>query len=231
MEEVFIGIDVSKDTLDVFILPSKSSLKVSNDKDGIKEILKTAKEVNPVSIVMESTGAYHNALAASIAKENLPVIVINPRQVRDFAKAKNRLAKTDDKIDAQIIALFAKEIKPERRELKDETLRELEALVIRRDQLLNMITAEKNRLYVCHKSVKNDILRSIRTLEKHLRRIDEDLDGFLKKEGVIKHKAELLNSVPGVGKALTSVLLSMMPELGSLNRKECASLAGVAPFN
>ncbi len=230
MEEVFIGVDVSKDTLDVFVLPSKSSLKVSNDKDGIKEILKTAKEVNPVSIVMESTGAYHNALAASIAKENLPVIVINPRQVRDFAKAKNRLAKTD-KIDAQIIALFAKEIKPERRELKDETLKELEALVIRRDQLLNMITAEKNRLYVCHKSVKNDILGSIRTLEKHLRRIDEDLGDFLKKEGVIKHKAELLNSVPGVGKALTSVLLSMMPELGSLNRKECASLAGVAPFN
>ncbi|MHB1665267.1 MAG: transposase [bacterium] len=130
-----------------------------------------------------------------------------------------------------IIALFAKEIKPEIRQFKDETTRKLEALVLRRDQLLNMITAEKNRLSVCHKSVKNDIIRTIRTLEKHLRRMDEDIDNFLKKEGVFKQKAELLSSVPGVGRVLTSVLLSCMPELGTLNRKECASLVGVAPFN
>ena len=157
MEEIFIGVDISKDTLDVFILPSNQSIKVSNDKKGIKEIVKIAKELNPVSIVMESTGIYQNALASSLVKENLPAIVVNPRQVRDFAKAKNKLAKTD-KIDAQIIALFAKDIKPEIRDFKDEVLKELEALVIRRDQILNMITAEKNRLSTCHKLVKNDIV-------------------------------------------------------------------------
>lgn len=230
MEEIFIGVDVSKDTLDVFVIPFSKRFTADNNKDGIKEIVGSLKKLTPKSIVMESTGIYQNALASSLVKENLPVIVVNPRQVRDFARAKNRLAKTD-KIDAEIIALFAKEIKPELRQFKDEVLKELEALVIRRDQILYMITAEKNRLLTCHKSVKNDVVRHIRTLEKYLRGIDENIDSFLKKEGIIKHKADLLNSVPGVGKVLTSVLLSMMPELGTLNRKGCASLVGVAPFN
>ena len=229
-EEVYVGIDVSKDTLDAFIVPSSKGFTVNNDKDGIKEAVGSLRKLNPKSIVMESTGIYQNLLASKLLKNNLPVIVINPRQVRDFAKAKNKLAKTD-KIDAEIIALFAKEIKPELRQFKDEALKELEALVIRRDQILNMITAEKNRLSTCHKLVKNNIIKTIMTLEKYLRGIEEDIDNFLKKEGVIKDKVDLLDSVPGVGKVLTSVLLSMMPELGTLNRKQCASLVGVAPFN
>ncbi len=195
-EEVYVGIDVSKDTLDAFIVPSSKGFTVNNDKDGIKEAVGSLRKLNPKSIVMESTGIYQNLLASKLLKNNLPVIVINPRQVRDFAKAKNKLAKTD-KIDAEIIALFAKEIKPELRQFKDEALKELEALVIRRDQILNMITAEKNRLSTCHKLVKNNIIKTIMTLEKYLRGIDEDIDNFLKKEGVIKDKVDLLNSVPG----------------------------------
>ena len=230
MEESFFGIDVSKADLDLFIVPSNKALKTTNDEKGIREILRLAKELKPVSIVVESTGVYQNELVSILVKENLPVVVTNPRRIRDFAKAKNKLAKTD-KIDSEIIALFAKEIKPEYRSFKDETLQELTALIIKRDQILNMITAEKNRLEVSHKSVKNDILRTLRTLEKHLRRIDENIDDFLKKEGPVNHKSDILNSVPGVGKILTSTLLAVMPELGSLNRKQCASLVGVAPFN
>ena len=230
MEESFFGIDVSKADLDLFIVPSNKTLKTTNDEKGIREILRLAKELKPASIVVESTGVYQNGLVSVLVKENLPVVVTNPRRIRDFAKAKNKLAKTD-KIDSEIIALFAKEIKPEYRSFKDETLQELTALIIRRDQILNMITAEKNRLEVSHKSVKNDILRIVRTLEKHLRRIDENIDDFLKKEGPVNHKSDILNSVPGVGKILTSTLLAVMPELGSLNRKQCASLVGVAPFN
>ena len=230
MEESFFGIDVSKADLDLFIVPSNKVLKTTNDEKGIEEIVKIAKELKPASIVVESTGVYQNNLVFSLLKENLPVVVTNPRRIRDFAKAKNKLAKTD-KIDSEIIALFAKEIKPEYRSFKDETLQELTALIIRRDQIINMITAEKNRLEVSHKSVRNDILRIVRTLEKHLRRIDEDIDDFLKKEGPINHKSDILNSVPGVGKILTTTLLAVMPELGTLNRKQCASLVGVAPFN
>ena len=230
MEESFFGIDVSKADLDLFIVPSNKVLKTTNDEKGIEEIVKIAKELKPASIVVESTGVYQNNLVFSLLKENLPIVVINPRRIRDFAKAKNKLAKTD-KIDSEIIALFAKEIKPEYRSFKDETLQELTALITRRDQIINMITAEKNRLEVSHKSVRNDILRIVRTLEKHLRRIDEDIDDFLKKEGPINHKSDILNSVPGVGKILTTTLLAVMPELGTLNRKQCASLVGVAPFN
>ena len=203
MEESFFGIDVSKADLDLFIVPSNKALKTTNDEKGIREILRLAKELKPVSIVVESTGVYQNELVSILVKENLPVVVTNPRRIRDFAKAKNKLAKTD-KIDSEIIALFAKEIKPEYRSFKDETLQELTALIIKRDQILNMITAEKNRLEVSHKSVKNDILRTLRTLEKHLRRIDENIDDFLKKEGPVNHKSDILNSVPGVGKILTS---------------------------
>ena len=230
MDESFFGIDVSKDGLDLFIVPSNKVLKTTNDEKGIEEIVKIAKELNPASIVVESTGVYQNNLVFRLLDEKFKVVVANPRRIRDFAKAINKLAKTD-KIDSQIIALFAKDIKPECRSYNDETLRELTALITRRNQLLNMITAEKNRLEVSHKSVKNDILSLIRTLEKRLRRIDEDIDNFLKKEGPINHKSDILNSVPGVGKVLTSTLLAVMPELGFLNRKECASLAGVAPFN
>ncbi len=146
----------------------------------------------------------------SLDKENLAAIVVNPRRIRDFARAKNRLAKTD-KIDAEIIALFAKEIKPEQRQFKDEALQKLEALVIRRDQIVNMIKAENNRLSGCHKSVKNDIIKTVRTLEKHLRKIEKDIHDILKKDDGIKHKAELLSSVPGIGDVMTSVLISLMP--------------------
>ncbi len=228
--EYFFGIDVSKANLDLFIVPTNKALKTSNDEKGIEEIVRMAKELKPLSIVVESTGVYQNSLVSRLIKEDLPVVVMNPRRIRDFAKAKNRLAKTD-KIDSEIIALFAKEIKPEYRNFKDETLQELTALITRRDQLLSMITAEKNRFEVSHKSVKNDILKNIRSLEKHLRRIDENIDNFLKKEGPLNHKSDILNSVPGVGKILSATLLAFMPELGFLNRKQCASLIGVAPFN
>ena len=184
----------------------------------------------PRLIVLEATGGLERRAVAALAGAALPVVAVNPRQVRDFARATGKLAKTDA-IDAAVLALFADRIRPELRPVKDEQTQELEALVVRRRQVVDMITAEKNRLLAAppSKRVRTAIGRTIKWLEKQLDDIDIDLDSSVRGSPVWREKEDLLRSVPGVGKVLSRTLLSMLPELGTLGKKQLAALVGVAP--
>ncbi len=190
------------------------------------------REIAPKLIVLEASGGLERRAIAALAGAKLPVVAVNPRQVRDFAKATGRLAKTDA-IDAEVLALFADRIRPEVRPLPDEETQELEALVVRRRQVVDMITAEKNRLSAAppSKRVRTAIGKTIKWLQKQLEEIDNDLDGAVRKSRVWREKDDLMNSVKGVGPVLSRTLLSMVPELGTLGRKQISALIGVAPLN
>ncbi|MBI5119040.1 IS110 family transposase, partial [Candidatus Poribacteria bacterium] len=180
-------------------------------------------------VVMEATGGYETALAAALAAAEMPVVVVNPRQVRDFAKAIGRLAKTD-RIDARVLALFAERVRPPLREMPDEALRTLAALLTRRRQLIEMLVAERNRLDHASPSVEKSLKQHIRWLEKRLDDVDSDLDQTIQQSPVWRAKEDLLRSVPGIGPVVSRTLLADLPELGSLNRKKIAALVGVAPL-
>lgn len=226
---VFVGIDVSKAQLDVLLRPSGECQTVSNDEEGIGTLVSQMQDAAPTLIVLESTGGYETAAVAALAASGLPVVVVNPRQVRDFAKALGLLEKTD-KLDAGMLALFAERIRPELRELRSEEAQEFDALMTRRRQLLEMRTAEKNRAGTARSAVKKQIQRHIRWLERELDCIDEDLDQRIKNSPLWKAKEDLLRSVPGVGPVLSRTLIADLPELGQLSRKEIAKLVGVAPL-
>jgi transposase len=230
--ELFVGIDVSKATLDVAVAPTGETWSVPNAADGIQQLVQRLRELSPKLVVLEATGGLERRAVAAIAGAGLPVAAVNPRQVRDFAKAMGRLAKTDA-IDAAILALFADRIRPEPRPLRDAQAQELEAIVVRRRQVVDMITAEKNRLAAepPSKRVRTDIGKTIKWLQKQLEDIDADLDKSVKQSPAWREKDDLLRSVPGVGKVLSRTLLSLAPELGSLSRKQMAALIGVAPMN
>lgn len=230
--EKFVGIDVSKATLDVAIAPTGEAWSVDNSAEGVQQLVKQLKGLTPTLIVLEATGGLERRAIAALAGAGLPVVAINPRQVRDFAKATGKLAKTDA-IDAAILALFAERIRPPIRPLPDAKTQELEALVVRRRQVVDMITAEKNRLAAAppSKQVRTAIGKTIKWLQKQLDRIDVDIDGAVKDSEAWREKDDILRSVPGVGKVLSRTLLSMAPELGSLGRKQIAALIGVAPLN
>jgi transposase len=230
--ELFVGIDVSKAVLDIAIAPTGEIWSVPNTADGTQLLVQRLKGLSPKLIVLEATGGLERRAVAALAGASLPVVAVNPRQVRDFAKATGRLAKTDA-IDAGVLALFADRIRPELRQLGDAQTQELEALVVRRRQVIDMIVAEKNRLGAepPSKRVRTAIGRTIRWLEKQLDEIDIDLDNAVKTSPVWREKDNLLRSVPGVGKVLSRTLLSLAPELGSLGRKQIAALVGVAPLN
>ena len=190
------------------------------------------REIAPKLIVLEASGGLERRAIAALAGARLPVVAVNPRQVRDFAKATGRLAKTDA-IDAEVLALFAERIRPEVRPLPDEETQELQALVVRRRQVVDMITAEKNRLSAAppSKRVRTAIGKTIKWLQKQLEEIDNDLDGAVRKSPAWREKDDLLNSVKGVGPVLSRTLLSMVPELGTLGRRQISALIGVAPLN
>jgi transposase len=230
--ELFIGIDVSKATLDIAVAPTGENWSVPNAEGGMRQLVKRLKELSPKVVVLEATGGLERRAVAAIAGAGLPVAAVNPRQVRDFAKAMGRLAKTDA-IDAAILALFADRIRPEPRPLRDGQAEEFEALVVRRRQVVDMITAEKNRLAAepPSKRVRTDIGKTIKWLQKQLEDIDTDLDRSVKQSPAWREKDDLLRSAPGVGKVFSRTLLSLAPELGSLNRKQIAALIGVAPMN
>jgi transposase len=189
-------------------------------------------EMSPRLIVMEATGGLERRAIAALAAAALPVVAVNPRQVRDFAKATGQLAKTDA-IDAAVLAHFADRIRPEVRPLRNEETQELEALVVRRRQVVDMITAEKNRLSAAppSKRVRTTIGKTIKWLQKQLEELDSDLDSAVRGSPVWREKDDLLQSVPGVGKVLSRTLLSLVPELGTLGKKQLAALVGVAPLN
>jgi len=231
-EELFVGIDVSKATLDIAILPTKESWSVPNTENGIGELVDRLRQLPaPTLVLMEATGGLERQALATIAAAGLPAMAINPRNVRDFAKSVGLLAKTDA-IDAHVLALFADRIRPQWRPLPDQDTQALEALLLRRRQVVDMITAEKNRLGATPSiRVKKDISEHINWLERQLRITDRDLDKTIKNTPVWKETVDLLKSVPGVGRVMIATLLSQLPELGTLDRKQIAALVGVAPFN
>jgi transposase len=229
-KEVFVGIDVSKDHLDIGMYPNGRTWQVTHDEAGSQQVLKELLRLKPQLIVLEASGGFETALAIELSEAGLPAVVVNPRQVRDFAKAHGILAKTD-RIDAQVLARFAETIRPELRPLPDEAQRELEALMVRRRQLVTMMTAEKNRLPRASKEVIRGIQQHLQWLKKQLARVDEEIGRRIQRNDVWKRDEKVLRSVPGVGPGVSRSLLAGLPELGKINHKKIAALVGVAPFN
>jgi transposase len=230
MDEVWIGVDVSKQSLDVAARPGDESCSVQNSQAGIKALIRRLKRLSPQRIVLEATGGYEYELALRLSKAGLPVAVVNPRQVRDFARAVGKLAKTDP-IDAKILSHFAEAVKPPCRLVKDPKLDDLDQLVTRHRQLVEMIVAERNRRMSLRGDAQNDIDATIRFLQGRLKQVDERLKTLIHNHPHWNRTAELLRSVPGVGPVLISSLIAELPELGTINRKQIASLVGLAPFN
>jgi len=226
----FVGIDVAKLTLDMHLLPIQQSFQFTNDEAG-HDALVTRLKADPVHlIVLEATGGFQVPVAAKLANAGLPVAIVNPRQVRDFAKALGKLAKTDG-IDAQVLALFARAIEPQPRPLPDTDTRHLAALITRRRQLIDMRTAEQNRLAGTHVTLRNDIQAHIHWLNQRVNDVDNDLDQTLRQSPLWLEQARLLESAKGIGSTTSATLLALLPELGQLNRREISALVGVCPFN
>jgi transposase len=229
-----VGIDVAKGTLDVQVRPTDAQWTVANDDAGIRALVTQLQTVAPAQIVIEATGGYELAVVSALAAAGLPVIVVNPRAVRDFARATGQLAKTDQ-LDAGILARFAEQVQPEIRPLADAEQQELDALLTRRRQLIEMLTAEKNRLqqvFVARGSrVKKSLTAHIAYLTRELGRAETDLGALVRQSPIWRERDDLLQSAPGVGPVLSFTILAALPELGRLDRKAIAALVGVAPLN
>ena len=223
-----VGIDVSKATLDVAVLSSGEVTQFANDANGIEELAKKVAGVDLV--VMEATGGYETAVATALIGAGLRVAVVNPRQIRDFAKASGRLAK-NDRIDAQVIAAFGQAIEPEIVRLPDEEARKLEDLIVRRRQLVAMRVQEMNRLGLMQGAMRKRIKAHIAWLEKEIDKLDVDITAGLRSSPAWRAKDELLRSFKGVGPVTSSTLVVELPELGQLDRRAIAALVGLAPFN
>jgi len=224
-----VGIDIAKEEFVVACRPERPEWAASNDAAGIAATVTGLQRLVPTLIVLEATGGYETALVAALAAAGLPVVVANPRQVRDFAKATGQLAKTD-RLDAHLLALFAERVQPTPRPLPEPVLEQLTALLTRRRQLLDMLIAERNRLEHATPPIRRDITQHIRWLERRVADVDRDLDDTLQSSPVWRAKENLLRSVPGVGPIVSRTLLADLPELGHLNRKQIAALVGVAPL-
>lgn len=227
---IYIGIDVSKSRLDIAQTPGEDSWSTGNDPEGISGLVRRLTKLAPALVVMESTGGFEYALAAALIAASVRVVVVNPRQVRDYARATGRLAKTD-KIDARVLAAFGEAIKPELRQLPDTALRELSGLLRRRQQVVEMLTAERNRMGLAAGAVRKDISAHIHWLQGRLEDLDKDLREAIRATPAWREKDDLLQSIKGVGPVLATTLLAELPELGQLNRKQIAALVGVAPLN
>jgi transposase len=228
--ETFIGIDVAKRELEIAERPSGARWTAANDATGLAAVVGRLRERGVVRIVVEPTGGYEVAVVAALSAAGLPVVVVNARQVRDFARAVGRLAKTDA-IDAAMLAYFAQAIRPALRPLPDELTRTLQDWVARRRQLLEMIGAEEQRLEMVQPAIRPQIHRHVEWLRRELREVDEELQRMLRSSPVWREQDDLLRTVPGVGPVLTRTLLAEVPELGQLNRRQIAALVGVAPLN
>jgi transposase len=230
METVFVGIDVSKDRLDVHVRPSREAFAVARDGKGLEELIDRLTTLAPQLIAIEATGGFETIAAAAIAGAALPLAIINPAQVRHFAQAVGKRAKTDP-IDAEVIAHFAEAVKPAPRPVPDAQSRLLAELVARRRQIIEMIVAERQRERQAENShVRKGILRHVRVLEKELPDIDDDIGTLVRSTPAWREKEDLLVTFPGVSNKLARTFLAEVPELGNLSRREIASLAGLAPF-
>jgi transposase len=228
-ETLFVGIDVSKLRLDI-ATSAAEQWSCANQEGDFEALIDKLKGQAVELIVLEASGGYEGAVVASLSAAQLPVIVVNPRQVRDFAKAIGRLAKTD-RIDAQVLARFAQQIRPEVRALKDEQTRELEAVLQRRKQILTMLVAERQRLARAAAQVRTDIREHIHFLVKRLKDVDRGLDELMRQTPLWREREELFKPVKGVGVQTLRVLCASLPELGRINRRKIAALVGVAPYN
>ena len=224
-----VGIDVSKDRLDVSARPSGEVFVVSRNAAGLDELVKRLSLLNPHVVALEATGGFETVVTATLAAHGLPVAVVNPVQVRAFAKALGQRAKTDP-IDAAVIAHFAETTKPEPRPLPSEETQMLSDLVARRRQIIEMIGAESQRRKRAKGALQRRIARLIAVLEKELSELDADIGGAVRASAAWREKEDLLTSVPGIGSTISRTLIAELPELGQLGRKEIAALAGLAPF-
>jgi transposase len=229
-EKSYIGIDVSKATLDVFILPNAKHLQFPNTPNGIEKLTKKLSLFPNCYVVMEATGGYEQCAAEALTKANLHVTVANPRQVRDFAKGYGKLAKTD-KIDAGMLALFAEKVQPKANVRCDENLKELAEYTTRRHQVVNMIGMERNHLQLASKELKKSIMRHIKMLEAELVRITSIQKKIIEANEVYSQKDKILQSIKGVGSAVSSQIIADLPELGTIGHRQITALVGVAPFN
>ena len=226
----YVGIDVAKDGVDIAVRPTGHSWHTPYDEAEVALLVAKLQDLKPAGVVMEATGGLEVPLAAALAAASLPVAVVNPRQVRDFAKSTGRLAKTDA-LDAHVLAHFAEAVRPEVRPLPDHDTQELNALTVRRSQLMTMLIAEKNRLGRATGAVSPRIQEHIDWLEMAIDDLDNELRETLLRSPVWREQDDLLRSIPGVGEQISFVLLAHLPELGALDRKQIAALVGVAPMN
>ena len=231
MTKPYVGIDVAKATLDVAIGSDGELVQVENNEVGIARLIQQLSEIGPTLVVLEATGGYESLVAGAIAGREIAVAVVNPRQVRDFAKATGVLAKTD-RIDARVLARFAEAVRPEPRPLPTAEAKELEEFLSRRRQLVDMLTMEKNRLSIAAtEKMKKRIRKHIDWLEEALRRANDDIDQAIRNSPAWREQEDLLRSFPGIGPVTARTMVGELPELGALNRKKIAALVGVAPLN
>jgi transposase len=230
-EKMFVGIDVSKDKLDVHIHPAGENFTLARDEEGIDRLVSRLLERELQVVAIEATGGFEGPVVAALGVAGLPVVVVNPKQVHNYAKALGLNAKTD-RLDASVIARFAEAVKPEIRPLPDAETVVLSAFMARRKQLVQMIAAEKNRAFraVTNKRLQKSIARVITALEAELKRLEDDIDTMVRGSPMWREKEDLLSSVPGIGKTIARTLLGEMPELGRLDRRQVAALAGLAPW-
>jgi transposase len=226
----WIGVDISKTQLDVAARPSGQHRQYANDREGRRALVKWLSQFGSCHVVMEPTGGYERAFTRTLLESRIVFSVVNARQIRDFAKATGKLAKTD-KIDAHVIAHFGEAIQPEARALADEETAEIEALLSRRRQLIDMRTMETNRRQLASAPIRARIDASVDFLNQQIEEIDKELDDRIRKSPRWREHEDLLTSVPGVGPITARTMTAMLPELGTLNRKQIAALVGVAPFN
>ena len=230
MDTTFVGIDVSKDRLDVHILPDGEAFAVTRDGKGLEQLIGRLQERKPMLVAVEATGGFETIVAAALAGAGLPLVVVNPAQIRHFAQAVGKKAKTDP-VDALVIARFVEAVRPEPRPLPDAEARLLAELVTRRRQIIEMLVAERQReKRVGNPRVRKSLARHIKMLEKELPDVDGDIDAMVRGSPAWREKEDLLVSVPGIGKTLARTLLAELPELGRLDRRSIASLAGLAPY-
>lgn len=227
---VVVGIDVSKAALDVAVRPSGTAWRTTNDAEGIAALVMEVRAVVPVCVVLEATGGLERAATAALAAAGLPVAVVNPRQVRDFAKATGRLAKTDA-LDAAVLAHFGEAVQPPPRPVPDAQARALAELITRRQQLVEMRTAEQNRVGSLTGSRRTRVAAHLAWLRQELADLEAELDAAIQASPVWRARDQLLQSVPGVGPVVARTLVADLPELGTLDRKRLAALVGVAPLN
>lgn len=231
VDDVFVGIDISKDWLDVCVLPAGKQFRVAYTGTEAAELAGEIADLGPVRIVLEATGGFEAEIAEALSEAALPVCVINPRQARDFAKATGELAKTD-RVDARILALFGQSLRPPVRPVPDAQTRQLREIMDRRGQILGMLLAEKNRLQRTQsKAVKASLRSHIRFLQRQLEAAESALSDYIQKSPAWKADVDLLTSVPGVGRLTAAHLTILLPEIGTMGRRQIAKLVGVAPLS